>query len=221
MRTTLTRLDSFPSSSVPLALAQATPLPHPRSGQSPRPLQGSCCCSRAAPGASPWVRFSLQSLGVTKRPPNPPERVFSAVHRCAVSNPWCRVGFLLTAHHQLLPSLPCGSAVDPLAFRCGAQGQLLPGLSQRGSSCRPAPLCPDNSRLLGGFRSLTSYKMFVNQLLVGMGGEEGARSELPSFAWEQGAAIIPPGWCPRSLTLPREGTDMPEHGPRRSWEPCT
>lgn len=56
------------------------------------------------------------------------------------------------------------SLADLPAFCRRAGAQQPPGLSRRRSSCGAAPVCPDNGRVLGGFRCLTSYKMFVNQI---------------------------------------------------------
>lgn len=56
------------------------------------------------------------------------------------------------------------SLADLPAFCRRARAQQPPGLSRRRSSCGAAPVCPDNGRVLGGFRCLTSYKMFVNRI---------------------------------------------------------
>jgi len=102
------------------------------------------------------------------------------------------------------------SLEDPLAFRCGAQEQMPPALSQRGNSCGPAPVCPDNSWLLGGFRCLPSYKMFVNRIYAGSsvlaehqqaagldGRGGGSEAGASPFAWERGAAVPPEPHPPR------------------------
>lgn len=105
------------------------------------------------------------------------------------------------------------SLADPPAFPCRARGR---GPSQPGSPCAPAPVCPDNSRLLGGFKCLTSSEVFVNRIYLGSSvlapahgwlGREGRMERGQSVSLCLGTrSCSRPG---RGRTCPDRGADIP------------